>query len=131
MITIGFTGTRHGMNKKQHDAIIEYLDIRISSIIEAHHGDCLGADAQFDSIAKHRGITRIIHPPKDSKYRAYCEGEVILAPKEYLDRNMDIAIACTVLVATPLESNEQLRSGTWSTIRYARKMNKEVIILER
>ena len=46
-------------------------------------------------------------------------------PKPYLDRNRDIVDACEVLLATP-DGPERLRSGTWSTVRYARKIGKPV-----
>jgi predicted Rossmann fold nucleotide-binding protein DprA/Smf involved in DNA uptake len=48
-----------------------------------------------------------------------------------LERNHLIVAACDVLNAAPLQDEEILRSGTWATIRYARKAGKTVIQLKR
>ena len=37
--------------------------------------------------------------------------------------------ACEVLLATP-KGPEKLRSGTWATVRYARKVGKRIVIIE-
>jgi hypothetical protein len=64
--------------------------------------------------------TRIhIHPPKDDRYRAYRKSEYIAEPKPYLERNRDIVMRSDVLVAIPKTDKEDLRSGTWATVRYA------------
>ena len=34
-----------------------------------------------------------------------------------------------ILIATPKEKEEQLRSGTWATIRYAKKTKKIVFLV--
>jgi hypothetical protein len=44
-------------------------------------------------------------------------------------RNVNIAKETDLLIATPRESKEQKRGGTWFTVRHARKLEKEVIIL--
>ena len=53
-----------------------------------------------------------------------------LPPKDYLDRNHDIVDQTDLLIATPKENTEVLRSGTWATIRYAKKINKPTWIIE-
>lgn len=128
---MGFTGTRGGMTNRQKKAfmiLLENLDPT-----EFHHGDCIGADANAHLIADAHAVPIIIHPPEDSKQRAYCLANtpriMILNPKPYLERNHDIVDQTDYLVATPRETKEELRSGTWATIRYARKVNKQVIII--
>ena len=49
--------------------------------------------------------------------------------KPPLDRNRDIVDACDVLIATPKDFVEELRSGTWATVRYARKQRKPLVIV--
>ena len=51
------------------------------------------------------------------------------AEKRYLERNRDIVDACDILIACPRTLKEELRSGTWATVRYARKVGKPVAIL--
>ena len=45
--------------------------------------------------------------------------------KPYLERNRNIVDNTTMLVAFPNNNKELLKSGTWSTIRYAKKRNKK------
>ena len=50
--------------------------------------------------------------------------------KIYLQRNLDIIKNSNILIACPINKNkEELRSGTWSTIRQAKKQNITVHIL--
>jgi hypothetical protein len=122
----GFTGTRNGLSNKQKESIIKLLSNKQN--IEVHHGDCVGADKDFHDICTKLGFKIVIHPPLDSKLRAFCKSEYINKPKEYLDRNKDIVNSCNILIACPFSENEELRSGTWSTIRYCRKLKKDIII---
>jgi len=46
-----------------------------------------------------------------------------------LERNRAIVDETDILLAAPLESEEQLRSGTWATVRYARKQHKTVLVI--
>lgn len=124
MIKIGFTGTSKGMNQMQFTKLKEYLES--VNDVECHHGDCIGSDEVFDKLCHSMNFNVVIHPPIDSKKRAYCVGEV-LQEKEYLSRNKDIVDEANVLLATP-KGKEVSRSGTWSTIRYAKKIGKKVII---
>jgi hypothetical protein len=132
-ISIGFTGTQAGMTTEQKVTLGHYLNIatRPTKIdVEYHHGDCIGADADFHKLLEERNITNIIiHPPIINKKRAFCKSNFILEPKDYLDRNKDIVNASEILIATPKENDEQLRSGTWSTIRYCKKQKKQAFII--
>ena len=103
--------------------------LRLNKPNEAHHGDCKGADKQFHDIAKSFGYEITVHPPIDDKKRAFCKGDYSTAPKEYLARNKDIVDACDILIATPKSAAEEVRSGTWSTIRYAKKTHKRGVII--
>lgn len=120
---VGFTGSRNGLNDTQQTAIRACL-IELGAN-EVHHGDCVGADKAFDAIAHELGLKVVIHPPSDEKMRAFCSGEVLPA-KKFIDRNHDIVDACVILIGAPTGSKEQRRSGTWATIRYARKQCVEV-----
>ena len=123
---VGFTGTRQGMNDFQKSQVQQFLSGLVST--EVHHGDCLGADEDFDAIAYQRGLKIVIHPPENSTHRAWCSDGEVLKPKPYIVRNHDIVDACDVLLACP-SGPEVVRSGTWATIRYAKKQGKNVIII--
>lgn len=127
---MGFTGTQKGMSDKQKRAFIAFVKENKPS--EFHHGDCIGADSEAHDIVEHYSPNTkiIIHPPKDAKKRAFKSGEEVLNERDYLDRNKDIVDHTDILVATP-KGKEELRSGTWSTIRYAKKVNKDRKVLDR
>ncbi len=127
---VGFTGTQSGMNARQALKLARFLAVlsEPSPIDEFHHGDCIGADKQFHQFVQDCELT-FIHPPENDKKRAWCFSHHILKPKPYLERNHDIVNATDVLIATPRTSYEELRSGTWATIRYAIKKEKKVIVI--
>src|SRR5262245_51409660 len=129
---IGFTGTQGGMTKAQKYRLADELAgvQRVSGgDWSFHHGDCIGADEEAHVIAGSLGAEIWLHPPINDKKRAHCTPcKVRLAPMKYLHRNRAIAVACTVLIAAP-KGPEELRSGTWSTVRYARQLKKTIRII--
>lgn len=130
MKIIGFTGTSQGMTERQRATLAVLL--RSYYPARLHHGCCIGADAQAHDVAHEIGIPCTLHPPDDDKAIAILgavPGDIVWDAKPYLDRNMDIARACDVLIATPKTFLEQIRSGTWTTVRYAKKMNRHVTII--
>lgn len=125
---IGFTGTQEGMTSKQRNKVKSI--VRKAKVNTVHHGDCIGADEQFHNIATSLGIVVHIHPPKIASKRAFClNAYMIHLQKPYLERNKDIVNSCDLLIAAPKEKEEQLRSGTWATIRYTRKQKKDHVIV--
>jgi hypothetical protein len=52
-------------------------------------------------------------------------------PLPYLTRDYKIVDDVDYMFGAPLQDNEIIRSGTWTTIRYSRKKNKLLTILER
>lgn len=127
MLKIGFTGSRDGISEKALIVLHNFLSS--ISIEEFHHGDCVGADQSLHNIIKSKGIPIFIHPPSDNKLRAFCADAIILTPKNYLQRNKDIVNSSDFLLALPSTNHDIVRSGTWSTIRYARNINKPVLII--
>lgn len=121
---LGFTGTRRGMSSAQVERVCELLDddLGLNGFI-LHHGDCVGADAEFHAICRTpRGgpVTVIVHP-STHPLRAYCNGDAILAAQPPLVRNAAIIAASQVMVAAPYEDEPQPRGGTWRTIGMARR----------
>jgi hypothetical protein len=129
---IGFTGTQRGMTDEQKQTLRGYLRNQVMVRPEEfHHGDCIGADQQAAIIAYTLGIKLVIHPPIKEDKRAYVllsQSEVRLA-RAYLDRNHDIVDETEILFAAPKTAEEQQRSGTWATVRYAEKKHKRIYLI--
>lgn len=127
---IGFTGTRHGMTEAQKLAVGDLVAREVcSDLTVAHHGDCIGADADFHAIARGQGLAVIGHPPSDDRLRAFCECDHAAPPKPYMVRNAQIVAAADLMIATPAEMTEQPRGGTWGTIRIARARGVPLVIV--
>ena len=96
-----------------------------------HFGDCIGADTDAFVIAGTHSLTRISHPANNvpRRFLAINPAEWIRQPKSALVRNRDIVNESELIIACPKEFTEKQRSGTWATIRYARKQNVRVIIV--
>jgi hypothetical protein len=139
MNNIGFTGSREGLTKPQHQSLVGLLGAFISeklattpdSVPQFHHGDCVGADMLSGDAAHDAGYEMHIHPPNIGSLRAYCSNRypaTVYDAFPYLVRNKNIVDNTDILIATP-NGPETTRSGTWSTVRYARKKSKEIWIV--
>jgi hypothetical protein len=125
---VGFTGTRKGMTDQQKRVLRGLL--KLFDVEEAHHGDCVGADEDFYNICRALGIPMIVaHPPSIDTSRAWTESNRFRDPRPYLARNRQIVNDTELLIATPETDVEQVRSGTWSTIRYARTKQRPIHIV--
>jgi hypothetical protein len=153
MTHVGFTGTQVGMTTEQR-VIVNYTLGQLEhfeQFISYHHGDCVGADNDFDDIcivrntdwdtmkSKHMYLLHL-HPPDNDSARAFVKekqlpydnmgrGGIFSPVKPYLERNHDIVNESEFMIATPQQDKEKLRSGTWATIRYAQKKKKPLIII--
>lgn len=130
VIDIGFTGTQRGMTQEQADKVAELL-VQASEkySVTGHHGDCIGADHDFHKMLRLQGHRVWLHPPDNPDKRAFCDYDDLSAEIPYLDRNKEIVNSSKTLIATPGEHDEIVRSGTWSTIRYARDNDKPRVIV--
>ena len=110
---VGFTGTRRGLSIAQARQLRTVL-YALKSATEFHHGGAVGADQQAASFV---GSTlRVVE---------YSAGT------DPLRRNREIVAAVDLLIAAPSEDGEQLRSGTWATVRYARQAGLPIVMLSR
>lgn len=137
---IGFTGQRGGMSDAQLDEVRGMLigwgkrnEMR-APVVTAVHGDCIGADAEFDQLCAEVGIHRTKRPctmngEAEHPFRAYTDAQTIAEPTNPMARNRAIASTCDVLIACPPTKEELKRSGTWATIRYGRKYGKRVWVI--
>lgn len=137
---IGFTGTRDGMTAKQYMRVSDWLqDMQECDVVEElHHGCCVGADADFQKLIIRGRIGSGEYAwgpnhahPCDIKGMVCLDTEAmadeVRRPLPPLERNRNIVNACDVLLACP-KGPEELRSGTWSTVRFARKCGKRVVV---
>lgn len=138
---LGFTGTRRGLTPAQRAALPSVVAALPERVL---HGGAVGADEAFhDWIAPiylrldPRRLPVEVHPAYGlpDRYRFWCrrlgpyhEAVVHLAD-EPLARNRLIVARCDRLLACPAEPDEVLRSGTWATVRYARKARKSLTIV--
>ena len=115
---VGITGSRHGAS----DAQLMKLRVALLELgaTELRHGDCVGVDAQSHAIGRELRLRIVVHPPLIDAARAWCAGDVILPPAGYIPRDHDLVDASAYLVALP-DGPERVRSGTWATVRYARR----------
>jgi hypothetical protein len=134
-IKIGFTGNRIGLNLEQIEQIKLILD-NYSDIIILH-GDCVGSDTDFHKLCTTYKKTHLdkkimihIYPPDNSSLRAFNQGDLLMDEKPYLERNLNIIKNSSILIACPIDKHHEIiRSGTWSTIRQAKKQNVLTYIL--
>lgn len=150
---IGFTGTSDGLTEPQKTTLFEImtmLNVVLSSTKEPYgekpirgiHGDCIGGDATFHASCMTLEIPVGIYPGHDaekkSPKRARCDmmecssfGVCIDVARSapYLERNDLIAQMSDLLLVCPKERDEQQRSGTWVTYRYAKKHGTPVVVV--
>ncbi len=94
-----------------------------------HHGDCIGADTQAHTAALEYALNLHLHP-STAATRAHNTGAHLMSiPLPPTDRDRLMVDDCEALIATPRLMVEELRSGTWATVRYARKQRKPVHIV--
>jgi hypothetical protein len=123
---VGFTGSRDkDMPERQAQAVLEFM----AGFVCLHHGDCLGRDAHAHRLARQIGMLVEIHPPIYRTMRAFCAADYTNTPRRFLTRDRNIVDATEALIAAPKGFEEQLRSGTWATVRYAKQLGKRVIVV--
>lgn len=129
MTHFGFTGTRYGLSEPQYLALRKWVGAQDwSPATVFRHGDCVGADSEAHDIVRTCSHARVvIHPPIKKTMRAFRQGDVEMPPRPYLERNHAIVDASDILLACP-KGPEELRAGTWATVRYARAQNVRVIL---
>lgn len=131
MYSIGFTGSRNGMTKPQRRILTEWFQEFNHFELEFRHGDCVGSDLFAHCIVVNIPTVRvIIHPGPNTPLRAHCKGAFSVLPDcGYELRNQQIVKFSDRLFATPDTQGEIDRSGTWQTIRMARKKGIPITIL--
>lgn len=135
-LNVGVTGTRNPITDQQrgliHDELLKALELGSS----LHHGACRNADEEAHRHAWVLGYRAVVHPPLDTKLRAWIEQsefwdpdvDIMLPPKEYLERNLDIVKAVDLLIVVP-DGPYRIRSGTWWTFSAAKREGVPTIVI--
>lgn len=127
---LGFTATQRGLTAEQRGQVrLIIATTRPSAVV---HGGCVGGDDEIDQVAEELGVDRVVFPSTIVSKRISTEvlrsrnrsRVMIMAPRPPLERNPLIVDASHRMVACPGETQEKTRSGTWATIRYARRRKK-------
>jgi hypothetical protein len=124
---VGFTGTRDGMTSEQVTAVVaELVRLRPERVV---HGDCIGADADFDAICKRLAFACCVRPCTDSM-RAHCRSLQVAEPTRPMERNRAIVADADVLIACPPNYKPIKRgSGTWATVGFGVRAGIGVIVV--
>ena len=126
---LGISGTKKGMKEAQFDVIKEFIQ-EDNSITHLHEGDCVGVDNQvtlmYNDLRPEVWIVR--HPPRKTAYQAFGPYDETREPKDYLVRDQDNVNESDYLWACP-DGAERVRSGTWATVRMARKKGIPITIV--
>jgi hypothetical protein len=127
---VGFTGTQDGTTRDQMNCLYNFFE-QLDKF-EFHQGCCIGADEQATVAASHYADVTIYGYPSNIRLktapRCLRLSHVLAACKPPLERNRDIVGAVELLLACPKGMKEEQRSGTWATIRYARKLALPIVV---
>lgn len=70
---VGMTGNRNGIFKEAFKVFTKFMTE--NKIDEAHHGDCIGADTEFNNLVCKNTII-VIQPPNIDTMRSFNKGDV-------------------------------------------------------
>lgn len=128
-VVYGVTGTRVGATVEQLKTLRKLTEDKPPTV--ARHGDCVGVDAEFAELMRDWYGARIIgHPPDKDGNRAFFPSDDEFEPQPYLIRDADVVRLCHHLFALPRGEKEVRRgSGTWATIRIARRVKRNHTII--
>lgn len=128
MTKVGFTGTQVGMTGEQAASVNNLLGMWVPG--EFHHGGCVGSDVQAAELARVWGYKTVRHPgdtPSKQDAKFLDDDSRMVLPN--LARNHVIVDEVELMIAAPRQDQEVQRSGTWATIRYARKAARPLYIV--
>jgi hypothetical protein len=135
------TGSRFERPAAQVAAVARHLAelalYQLTPTTELHHGGATGADRQAHELVRDlwgAAVRVVIHPASGvaERWCDWSDADVLLAPRKALERNAAIvaSLDATPLVVLPAApERDDPRSGTWATVRLARKAHKAVLIV--
>lgn len=133
VVRVGFTGSRLDPTPAQRPWVRAMLMQLYVPGASFHHGDCVGSDVFGAEVARALGYQLVAHPPSDPRLRAYIPSHITHPPLPYAQRNGNIVARSTALVGLPRWPEHDVRSkrsGTWQTIRMARRAKLPLYVWE-
>lgn len=133
---VGFTGTREPTRIHAERARQAVESLPVHTVVFT--GGCVGVDALVARAAKARGLyVHVIlpsdHSRVDPEWRRYCDSYEQMPPgTSYKDRDARLVHRSRELIAIPLVAEHapaSRRSGTWMTVRLARRDLKPVRVV--
>jgi hypothetical protein len=127
---LAFSGSRFGMHSLQYSTFNNLLwDLWPEIFI---HGCCRGADLEAHLSVRQilKALVKIHVYPSTAKTQAPIpqDCDVVHERQDPLHRNCLIVAEGDELLVTP-RGGEELRSGTWHAVRYARKLGRTIHIV--
>jgi hypothetical protein len=126
------------MTMPQSTMVGQLLEHFRSDIFEAnfHHGNCVGADEEAAAIARYYNYVITAYPADLTKWQSDFKSDFYKPVTGPLTRNRAIVKDSDVIIAAPNAMMEPLvrntrGSGTWYTIRHARKKERKCVIVWR
>lgn len=131
---VAVTGTRQDLTPAQLITATHLFQGAAEHVTGFHNGGCIGADRRLFSLA-----CAFLECPIDV-WPALVNASQRFNPPDWpwitvhelmppLERNEVMVTLSDVLWAFPGEDTEQLRSGTWATVRRARKISRSLVIV--
>jgi len=129
-VHLAITGTRKGLTEAQFNRVKELIIMEGDMYSHLHEGDCIGVDDEVTQMFQNirPEITIVCHPPENSRCRAFGVYNEIKDERPYIMRDKDMVDASFIVWACPA-GEEITRSGTWTTVRYARNQGKLITII--
>lgn len=133
-----FTGTQVGMALRQRATIRQMMTgsalMEIRRLARILHGGCIGADDQFHDMLDGMELLRRteVYPSNVLDKVADLSGRLPLLvhpASDPLERNKLMIARAHSVLAAPKEFSEVTRSGTWATVRAARRKGIPVLIV--
>lgn len=122
-----FAGTRKGMTELQKSTVQRLLvELEVTHF---EHGAAIGADEEASRVARELGLKITARPANIAGERSdVAEADRWVEAAAPLDRNKKLVDFSHFLIATP-DGPERPRSGTWTTVNYARSKKKSVWVI--
>jgi len=130
MSIMSMTGPRLGATRFQLLKAVHLITFH--GVVELHEGRAIGADTQLYYLGKSLGCFVVIHPATNLKYQSdhgNPKEDKLLPAYGYHTRNKHIVNDGNFLTGFPNQPEPWTRGGTAHAIKYARGIEKPVILI--